>query len=133
VSRAIKLARQRNAEPNPNQATTIPRFRCWNHRFRALLLCPPRHPAHLSRPRLNNHNLRQRPRSSLRIHSHPVNSRNSHLRHQVRTRAGRNPKPACLPWRHAKIGLWSTFSSCSTTTSHWCVSFRAPSQGTRSR
>jgi len=102
------------------------------HRCRALLLCLPHHPALLSRPRLNNHNLRQQPRSLLPTHLPPANSPNSHLRRQVRTRAGPNPKPACPLRRHAKIGPWWTFSSCSTTMSHWCVSFE-PSQGTRSR
>ena len=126
-SSALTVPRNNESEPSNDH----PSFSL-NHRYRPLLLCPPRHPAHLSRPHLNNPNLRQRPRSSLRIHSHPVNSRNSHLRHQVPTRAGRNPKPACLPRRHAKIGLWWTFSSCSTTMSHWCVSFRTLS-GTRSR
>jgi len=97
-----------------------------DHRCRALLLCPPHHPALLSRPHLNHHNLRQQPRSLLRTHLPPANSPSSHPRRQVRMKAGRNPKPACPLRRHAKIGPWWTFSSCSTTMSHWCVSFEPP-------
>lgn len=66
--------------------------------------CPPHHLVHLSRPRPSQRNQRQQRHNSLHTHSLPANSPNSRPKHPARTKAGRSPKPASLPQRHARTG-----------------------------
>jgi Transcription initiation factor TFIID 23-30kDa subunit len=96
--------------------------RC-DHRWRVLLAsCRLHLPIHLSLPHLSLRNLQQQPHNLLHTHLLLVSNPNCHLKHPAQTKAGRNPKPVCLPPKHAKIGPWWTFSLCLMIMSRWCVS-----------
>ncbi len=71
---------------------------------RTVASCRLHHPVHLSRLHLNRRNLQQQLHNSLHTHLPLVSNPNCRLKHPARTKAGRIPKPVCLPPRRAKIG-----------------------------